>query len=257
MSLSNRPDPSFHITVSDRVEEAESVARLVHDGFVESGFMEPRPSGRRVTGPYLNPGTRFYACRAGGRDAASGIMVADGPWGLGPDRVFPDLLTDLRAEAPTVVEAGSLTIAPRWRRHRRRIIVLVLACLIRHASQLEPGAQIVHALDPTDTRFWQSVFGVRLLSSEPRPFLGAPAELITWNWEDTITHLRTGSSRLQRELLEAAAEQDPPWLTDRTTGEGLPPSWYLPLVAEDPEVAQLEERLALLRGTAEVHGLAS
>ena len=103
-------------------------------------------------------------------------------------------------------------------------------------------------MHPDDTSFWQSTFNVEVRSREPRAFLGAPAELIAWNWELAEHHLRESGKRVHRELLEAARDPSPSWLTENMVGDGLPPEWFHPLLAEDPEYAQIEQRLALVQG---------
>ena len=224
------------------------MTRLAHDGYVESGFMIPRPSGRRLIGPYLNPGVTFTLCRSGARDVAAGTAIPDGPFGLGADRGFPDIMSELREDGRPILEGGSLVIRPEWRHSKRRIMVLLIASFIRLAGEISPDTYMVLVLHPRDTRFWRSVLGMETISPRSRELWSAPAELVMASWSHVISHLRSNDRRLAQVLLQAAVEPDPAWLTDARTGDGPPHEWFAPLADEDPEIRQLRESAAILDG---------
>lgn len=247
-------EAGFRVDLTNRVSEADAVARLVHDGFVEAGFDTPRGSGRRVIGPYLNPGVVFAVCRSGDNDVASGVGIPDGPFGLPSDRAFPDLMGNLRGEGRRVFEGGSLVIAPRWRRNRRRILVLLLATFLRTVAREEEGTQMVVSMHPRHTRFYQALLGVTLLNDAPRDLFGEPADLGVSDWDTMINHLRESDGRLQRDLLEAAVEPDPHWFNEDISSDPLPVSWFAPLAAEDSEIERVHAQLRLLRGERVIVG---
>lgn len=241
-------EAGFRVDLSNKVSEADAVTRLVHDGFVEAGFSTPRVSGRRVIGPYLNPGVVFAICRSGENDVASGVGIPDGPFGLPSDRAFPDLVGDLRSHGRPVFEGGSLVVAPRWRRHRRRVLVLLLATFLRTVAQQEEGTLMVVSMHPRHTRFYQALLGVTLLNDSPRDLFGEPADLGVSDWSTMINHLRDSDGQLQRDLLEAAVEPDPHWFRDDVSPDPLPASWFAPLAAEDPEIERVYAQVRLLGG---------
>ncbi|RZJ12829.1 MAG: hypothetical protein EOP39_02640, partial [Rubrivivax sp.] len=44
-----QPDSRLELKVADTREELEACFQILHDAYVASGFMEPAPSGLRVT----------------------------------------------------------------------------------------------------------------------------------------------------------------------------------------------------------------
>ena len=85
------------VTASDRVEDIDEALMVVHDGFVEAGYLDPTPSGRRMHPAYLNPGTVFFVARVDGETVGTCALIADGPFGLPSDRAFAEENDLLRA----------------------------------------------------------------------------------------------------------------------------------------------------------------
>ena len=169
------PGP-IRVTLSDRAEDVDDALRVIHHGFVSAGYMEPRPSGRRMHPSYLNPDTRFAVARVGDHLAGTVAMVNDGPFGLPCERSFAEEVDDLRATGP-VREVGSLVVDARWRRHTRHIYMHLLATLVRMALEGHPRQIYVLAVTPENARFTSGLFGCETMG-EPRPLYGAPAVLL-------------------------------------------------------------------------------
>lgn len=239
MTEASSDGKEFRVVVSDATEVADDLSQLVHNGYVESGFMEPRPSGRRIIGPWLNPGTIFIITRLGHRCIAGGAVLNDGPFGLGTDNAFPDLMGEIRADSSRVIEPSALVIDPAFRKSRRRLMTIMLAALARVFSETEAGGRMVLSVSPGDARFWQSALAFEKVTTEPRDLWGAPADLLAVGRDAMIEHLRTATGRFPRELLGGMVETAPPWLTDERSGAPLDPAWFGPLVVEDPSLMQL------------------
>lgn len=250
MSSETPDNHAFHVTLSDQVREADGVARMTHDGFVEAGFIAPRESGRRLVGPYLNDDVAFLMCRSSRWDVASGCGIPDGPFGIPADHAFADLTATLRGEGLTIMEGGSLVIAPQWRRSKRRLMVLLLATFIRYAGIYSPDTTMLIAVHPRDTRFYRSFLGLVPLNDRPRLFWGEPADLLASTWSEMVGYLEHSSGRLQSQLFQAAVDPDPDWLTMDVRGERLPSEWYLPLAGEDPDLTRMDDCFRLLHGTS-------
>ena len=108
--------PEITVVVSNDVVDVDDALAVVHDEFVDMGYMEPQASGRRMHQAYLNPGTVFVVARIDGVTVGTLAMVADGPFGLPADRAFAEELDDLRRTGRDVLEVGSLAIRREWRR---------------------------------------------------------------------------------------------------------------------------------------------
>ena len=111
------------VTVTDRISAIDAALTLVHDGFVESGFMRPQRARRRVIPQYFNPGTFFAVAYIAGRPAGALVSVPDGPFGLPSEAVYPEEFSRIRATG-VPIETGSLAIAPAARAHKRRLLTM-------------------------------------------------------------------------------------------------------------------------------------
>lgn len=239
------------VVVSDRPEDVDDALRLIHDGFVEAGYMAPTPSGRRMHLSYLNPGTAFFLARIDDEPVATCALIADGPFGLPSDRAFVEENDAMRAERlGGLHECGSLSVARRHRRHTRRIVIRMVAAMTRVAYREFPDAPVAMAVAPESLRFYESLAGARLVAGE-RPLYGAPAILMRTGGRPIAEHSARRRSPAQRTMDLLIADPDPPWLADRRTSEPPPAEWLVPLLAESPAFMQLLDQQALLGALAD------
>jgi hypothetical protein len=237
---------AIEVVMSDRVEEADAALRLIHDGFVESGYVVPQPSGRRLHASYLNPGTFFALARMDGVPVGATVLMPDGPFGLPSDRAFAEEIDALRATpGGTLFEAGSLAVGTAWRRHTRRIYTRLMATLIRGGLEMDPDARVVFSIAPESARFYVGLFGLEAMS-EPRPLYGAPAVLIGGDARVMVETFATALTSAQRGMHELMEDPDPAWLVDRREDEPLPAAWLVPLIEEQGLTPRLTCQLALL-----------
>lgn len=247
------PEPplaDIEITISDRPEDVDEALRVVHDGFVEAGFMAPRPSGRRMHLSYLNPGTTFFVARMDGEPVGASALVADGPFGLPSDRAFAEENDALRRAGSGVVhESGSLSVLRTHRRHTRRILMRLIAAMSRVTLADYPTAPIPIAVAPENLRFYQALVDAELVG-ESRLLYGAPAILMVTNGLRIHRHATARRTPIARTMDLLCGDPHPDWLADRRTGEALPAGWLAPLLRECDGVSRLLHQAAVLEAVA-------
>ncbi|CAN5922384.1 hypothetical protein BH23ACT10_BH23ACT10_11470 [soil metagenome] len=240
---------SLRVVVSDRAGVADDAMRLTHDVYVERGFLEPLPSGRRFVAPYVNPGTRFVVVYSGDEAIATATLVPDGPFGLPADRAFAEELDQLRAESDTRCEVSGLSVASMWRRKTRLLLGFLLGTVVRVNGLRGVGHRVVFVVEPLQAALMSSVLmGER--SFGPRPLLGEPGTLmVTQDVSHYGTFFADPTGPSARALVaEYALDPNPTWLVDDPpTGD-----WrrvLLPrLVEESGLLPRLELQLDLVRG---------
>ncbi|HWH14571.1 MAG TPA: hypothetical protein VNT51_07480 [Miltoncostaeaceae bacterium] len=200
------------VVLSDRVRDIERVIAVVHDGFVDAGFMEAQPSGRRVIPHYLTPGGAFILAEVDGEPAGSCTCLPDGPWGLPSEHAFPEAVAALRARGPRLVEVGSLAVAPAHRAMSRHLVMLLTATAAR--VLMEDDVTVVSSIAPENARFYRGTFSFAAVAG-PAPLYGAPALLIETTSAAMREHLATGTAITRRTVGMLVAEPDPDWLVDR------------------------------------------
>ena len=235
----------IEVTIADGVRDIDEALTVIHDGFVEAGYLTPRPSGRRMHPAYLNPGTIFLVARIDGETAATCAIIADGPFGLPSDRAFVEENDAMRAECPGVLrECGSLAVSGAHRRHTRRLVMRSFAAVFRVVAAEFPESPVVMAVTPDNERFYGAVTGAVRVAG-PRPLYGAPAVLLRTG-VSLARHCARGTTPTQRSMGALFDECDPAWIRDRRVGAPLPADWLEGLLEEHGVTEVLGDQLRLL-----------
>ena len=165
---------------------------LVHDAYVEKGYMLPTASGARVRAFEALPEMATFVARAGGRVVAVTSVILDTPeLGLPSDHVFPVEIDRLRREPGGVCEITNLAVAREYR-NTPVFLQLTQACLA-HAVFKGCGNMFV-AVSPGHARFFRDI-----LHFEYR----GPRRNYSDEVEDIVQGMRlsvTGSERLARHV---------------------------------------------------------
>jgi hypothetical protein len=247
--LTVEADPTtseIDVVASDRVEDIDEALAVVHDGFVEAGYLRAQASGRRMHVSYLNPGTIFFVARIEGEPVGTCALIADGPFGVPSDRAFIEENDELRARTGYVLhEAGSLVVGTAHRRSTRRIVMRLFAAMTRVAIDEFPTAPVPMAVAPENERFYASLAGAQTIARE-RPLYGAPAVLLLTSGTSLAAHCAQRASPGQRRMDALVTEANPAWLTDRRTHDPLPPAWLDTLLDEQGLTRDLTAQIRLL-----------
>ncbi|MGE3233381.1 MAG: hypothetical protein AB7O78_06610 [Thermoleophilia bacterium] len=247
-AASAAPAAEITVTLADSVADIDRALAVLHDGYVEAGYLTPRPSGRRMHPAYLNPGTVFMLAHMEGEVVGTCAIVADGPFGLPSDRAFQEENDALRAaSAGGLCECGSLTVSRRHRRHTRRIVMRLFATASRVARDEFPHSTVVIAVTPENERFYRAIAAAEPVA-EPRPLYGAPASLMRTTGRLIAEHSAGRGTPTQRLMDAMMSDQEPDWLLDERTNEALPPAWIARLFEESGATERLLSQLALLTG---------
>lgn len=111
-------DQSSEAKIRRALTPAEVVGalRLVHDVYVEEGYMEPHPLGMRVLLPYhALPGTTVFVAEKGNEIVGTVSLIADGPARLPIDELYPAFVDRLRRGKRRVAECSSLAVTAPFR----------------------------------------------------------------------------------------------------------------------------------------------
>jgi hypothetical protein len=234
------------VVISDRMEDVDEALSVIHDGFVEAGYLVATASGRRMHASYLNPGTIFFIARIQGEAVGTCALIADGPFGLPSDRAFVEENDALRAQAPEGMhEAGSLVVRSEHRRNTRRIVMRLFAAMTRVALVEFPDAPVPMAVAPENERFYSSLAGALEIAGA-RPLYGAPAVLLLTGGTSLATHCAQRMTPSQRRMDALITETGPSWLTDRRSHRPPPAAWLEALLDEQGITQALADQIQLL-----------
>jgi hypothetical protein len=218
------------LTISDGWEDVSEALSMIHDSFVQAGYMEATPSGRRMILPYLAPGAAFFVAHWGDRAVGAAALLPDSPLGLPSDRAFVEEMDGLRRDGRPLLECGSLVVGSGWQGQSTLIVALLMAGAMRVIAE-RPHARVAVSVTPSAERFYASTLGfVRL--ADPRPLYGAPAVLMEGDTAGMQYSVARGRTAPQRLLDELTTDDDPAWLDDRRTGQPWPQAPLGELLAE-------------------------
>ncbi len=207
------------VVLTDRIGDLDDGLRLVHEGFVESGYMAPDPSGRRVIPQYLTPGIAFALATLHDEVIAVCTLIPDGPYGLPSEHEMPAEMDEARRRIGRLVEVGSLVVAREHRALSRRAVVMMFVAHFRRMFHQDIADGAVCTVAPDGARFHKSVLGMQPLG-EQRMLLGAPAVLLANDFAGMRDYLAAPGGILRRTAAALFHDPDPEWLESRVGSIG-------------------------------------
>lgn len=241
-----RPAATPEVTLSDLGEHVGEALSLIHDGFVDAGYMRPVASGRRLHPSYLNPGGFFAMARIGGETVGAMATVADGPFGLPSERAFAEEIDQLRAasDAP-IYEAGSRVVHRDWSHRAGRISMFMIGSIINVGLTEFYDSPMLITVAPEAERSLRLTFNCERIA-DARPLFGAPAVLLVTTGAMIEECLSRPLTSAQRMMATLALDPDPGWIADRRAGAPMDADWLPALLDEQGLTTRLAAQLELL-----------
>jgi len=111
------PDPNVQIRRAVAEHDLRDAYRLVHDVFVNKGYIDLKPTGIRLRAFEAIPEMATFVAGTEGRIVGVMSIIPDTPdMGLPSDAGFEKELDELRRAKRRVAEVTNLAVAPRYRR---------------------------------------------------------------------------------------------------------------------------------------------
>jgi hypothetical protein len=137
----------------------DAASRLVHDRYVERGYMKPHPSGTRVGRHQGLGSTRVFVARDAGRVVATVSLVEDSPHGLPCDALYRDELAPMRARRERLAEVSALAVADDVSREGSRTVRALFQVVALYAVRLARLDALVVTVNPRHTAFYERRVG--------------------------------------------------------------------------------------------------
>ena len=153
------------LKLAETREELEACFHLLHDAYVDAGFMEPDPSGLRATVYHALPTTSTLLCRHGERIVGTVSLVRESAMGFPMQRVFD--LGAVREVGGNVAEVSALAIDRRFRSASGRILMPLLKFMYEYATRQFDTRHLVIAVNPRHIGFYEAILCFRRLKQRP------------------------------------------------------------------------------------------
>lgn len=157
---SNLKDISFRC--ADSLGEYIKAFRLVHDAYVEAGYIEPAQSGLRMTSHHGDPNSKvFLGLIQRNQQEIPVYTVSVFPDTekntLPMDKAFKDELDKLRADGRKIVEVGALASNPCHRKKDMNIPMFGDKMVMRYAIDYLKADDLVITIHPKHRWFYENI----------------------------------------------------------------------------------------------------
>jgi len=173
------PEPTDRLVlkIADTQEELEACFKLLHDAYVDSGFMTPDPSGMRVTIYHALPTTTTLCAKFDGEVVGTLSLIRESVLGFPLQRIFD--LSALRAKKGNIAEVSALAIHRRFRRTGGSILFPLMKFMYEYCTTFFDTRHLVIAVNPSHIEMYESLLFFQRLTQnvvENYDFVnGAPA----------------------------------------------------------------------------------
>lgn len=198
------PSPRLVFKIAETREELEACFRLLHDAYVRHGYMEPHPSGMRVTIYNALPTTTTLCALFDNKVVGTLSLIRESAIGLPLQRIFD--LTSVRAKRGNIAEVSGLAIHPAFQQQGGLILMPLMKCLYEYCTSFFDTRHLVIAVNPRHIETYESLFFFRRLSANVVPSYdfvnGAPAVGATLDLKHAPEILRKcyGARPVRRDL---------------------------------------------------------
>ncbi len=150
-----RPDARLQLKIADTQDELEACFRILHDSYVAAGFMQPDPSGLRVTIYHALPTTTTLCAKWDGQVVGTISMIREGVFGFPLQTAFD--LGPVRAKSGQIAEVSALAVAPAFRKTGGKILFPLMKFMTDYCRSYFDTRHIVIAVNPNKIEMYESL----------------------------------------------------------------------------------------------------
>ena len=182
INLCEKQPTWLEIKIAGNDRELGGAYRLLHDVYVESGFMYPHPSGMRISNYNFLSTTVTFLAKVYEKIVGTVTLIEDSELGLPVEEVYPKEINSLRKSSFKLAEVSGLAIEKHYR--FKNICLHLNYNLAIHAI-LTGITDLVIAVNPRHLTFYHDLLLFRVIG--PKRFYdrvnGAPAIAMHLNLE--------------------------------------------------------------------------
>ena len=172
-----KPDKRLVLKIAQTKEELEACFKLLHDAYVGSDFMQPDPSGMRVTIYHALPTTTTLCAKFDGEVVGTISLIRESIFGFPLQSIFD--LQEIREKKGRIAEVSALAVHPKFRNTGGTILFPLMKFMYEYCTTIFDTRHLVIAVNPNRIDMYESLlcFG-RLMQNEVANYdfaNGAPA----------------------------------------------------------------------------------
>jgi len=171
------PSQRLVLKIADTKEELEACFSVLHDAYVDSGFMTPDPSGMRVTIYHALPTTTTLCAKYDGQVVGTISLIRESALGVPLQRIFD--LSSVREKEGYIAEVSALAVHRNFRKTGGSILFPLMKFMYEYCTTFFDTRHLVIAVNPSHIEMYESLLFFKRLTAtmvENYDFVnGAPA----------------------------------------------------------------------------------
>jgi len=159
------PNPSRRLVlkIAETRDELEECFKLLHDAYVESGFMTPDPSGMRVTIYHALPTTTTLCAKYDGQVVGTISLIRESAIGVPLQKIFD--LNDVREKEGQIAEVSALAVHRDFRKTGGSILFPLMKFMYEYCTTFFDTRHLVIAVNPSHIEMYESLLFFQRLSA--------------------------------------------------------------------------------------------
>ena len=149
------PDKRLVLKIAETREELEACFRLLHDAYVDAGFMKPDPSGMRVTMYHALPTTTTLCALFDGEVVGTISLIRESVFGFPLQAIFD--LTEVREKKGHIAEVSALAVHPKFRKTGGAILFPLMKFMYEYCTTFFDTRHLVIAVNPNRIEMYESL----------------------------------------------------------------------------------------------------
>ncbi len=153
-ALYRRMNMNVDVKLAETRDEFETAFRIIHDSYVEQGYMKPHPSGLKITKYNALPGTLVIIAREDKQVVATISLVIDSLLGLPSENIFPGEIKRIRQGSLRMAEVAGLAISNKC---RNKNVTMNLYHVMIAFAEFCGVTELIISVNPHHVKFYQDV----------------------------------------------------------------------------------------------------
>lgn len=157
------PSERLLLKIADTREELEASFSLLHDAYVDAGFMQPDPSGMRVTIYHALPTTTTLCAKWDGEVVGTISLIRESAFGFPLQKIFD--LSGVRVKGGNLAEVSALAVHPRFRKTGGAILFPLMKFMYQYATEYFDTRHLLIAVNPNRIEMYESLLFFQRLTA--------------------------------------------------------------------------------------------
>lgn len=157
------PSKRLVLKIAETKEELEACFAVLHDAYVDSGFMKPDPSGMRVTIYHALPTTTTLCAKYDGKVVGTISLVRESALGVPLQRIFD--LTSVREKEGYIAEVSALAVHRDFRKTGGSILFPLMKFMYEYCTTFFDTRHLVIAVNPSHIEMYESLLFFKRLTA--------------------------------------------------------------------------------------------